>query len=340
MFEGTNKCLNWAIIGCGDVTEVKSGPGLYKSKHSNLLGVYNRTYSKANDFAIRHKVANVYKDIEDLFTDSNIDAVYIATPPNTHFKYTIMALNAGKIPYIEKPFVLDFSEAKAIKELSIEKNIMPYVAFYRRGLDKFIKIKEIIDSGIIGEIRVVNITQFMMVDEEEKNENTRPWRVIPEISGGGKFLDVGTHVLDCLIWFFGEMEFMDGIITNRGKFYNTDDTVMTTFKFKNGIVGTGTWCFVADRHFNEVQIVGSKGNITYDGLSCKNLYLTTNNKTIELKFNVPEHISMPYQQSVINEILGINKSNAKFRDSINLVKMCEMLYRNTKLKSEEELING
>lgn len=321
------KYINWAIIGCGDVTEIKSGPGLYKSKNSNLLGVYNRTLSKAEDYARRHGINRIYKSVDELLSDDDIDVVYIATPPSTHYEYTIKTLNSNKIPYIEKPMVTNYLDAENIQKLATKKKITPYVAFYRRGLDKFIKIKEILDSGVIGDVKIVNVTQLMKVDELEKDEKTRPWRVIPEISGGGKFLDVGTHVLDCLIWFLGEIESISGLVENRGGYYNTDDTVLTTFKFKNSIVGSGTWCFVADKDFLEVQIIGEKGNITYDGLSIKNFYLTVEGKTTEYKFSSPEHISMPYQQSITNELLGFNKSNASFTDSVNLVKMCEMLYR-------------
>lgn len=321
-----NKQINWAIIGCGDVTEIKSGPGLYKLDNSNLVGVYNRTFSKSKDYAMRHGVKKIYKTSKELFTDNDVDVVYIATPPNTHFEYAIKTLNVGKIPYIEKPMVTNLQDAIAIQTLAKQKNITPYVAFYRRGLEKFIKIKEIIDSGVIGNIRIVNVTQLMQIDKLEISRKTRPWRVIPEISGGGKFLDVGTHVLDCLIWFLGEFESFSGIVENIGGYYETDDTVLTTFKFKNGVIGTGNWCFVADKHLSEVQIIGDRGNITYDGLSIKNFNLTVDNKTTEYKFEEPEHISMPYQNSINNELLGISKSNASFTDAINLVKMCDLIY--------------
>lgn len=321
------KEISWAIIGCGDVTEIKSGPGLYKSRNSKLSGVYNRTYEKAVDYAKRHNVTKVYKSVDELLTDSEIDIVYIATPPSTHYEYAIQTLKAEKIPYIEKPMVTKLNQAIEIDNLAKSSGIPPYVAFYRRGLEKFLKIKELLDSGIIGEIRTVHVMQLMKVDESEKSKETRPWRVIPEISGGGKFLDVGTHVLDCLIWFLGELESMTGIVANRGGFYDTDDTVVTTLKFKSGIVGTGHWCFVSDRHFSEVQIIGDRGNITYDGLSGKNFFITVDGETKEYYFTVPKHISMPYQQSIIDELSINKKSSASFSDAMNLVEMCEMLYR-------------
>ena len=124
--------VNWALIGCGDVTEVKSGPGLYKAENSNLVGVFNRTYSKAVDFVSRHNAGRAYANVEDLLADENVDIVYIATPPKYHTFYTLLCLHAGKIPYIEKPVANTYAECLQIKALAQEVGLPVYVAFYRR----------------------------------------------------------------------------------------------------------------------------------------------------------------------------------------------------------------
>ncbi|MDF2615088.1 MAG: Oxidoreductase [Clostridia bacterium] len=147
------KSVNWGMIGCGDVTEVKSGPGLYKADHSNLMGVYNRTYEKAVDYTKRHGIKRVYHTAEELLNDKDIDIVYIATPPISHKQYAVACLEAGKIPYIEKPVAMNYQECLEIKQLLDELKIPVYAAFYRRGLEKFIKIKELLDQKVIGEIR-------------------------------------------------------------------------------------------------------------------------------------------------------------------------------------------
>lgn len=319
------KKLNWGIIGTGDVTEKKSGPGLYKAENSNLLAVYNRTPKKAVDYANRHNVARVYETAKGLINDKEIDVVYIATPPDSHKAYAIEALEAGKIPYIEKPLTLSYSDAKEIQQLSEKLNIPVYIAFYRRGLEKFIAIKRILEKEVIGDIRFVTITQTATVAPEFLNQSNLPWRVIPEISGGGLFMDIGSHVLDCLMMFFGELETMNGFADNNGGHYPAEDTIMASFKFKNGISGTGNWCFTADETKNEVEIVGNKGRIIYDALSVKRFKVIVDGQELTYEFEEPEHIAMPYQVSIINEILGKEKSNANFAHAVNLMKMTDRI---------------
>ncbi len=91
------------MIGCGAVTEKKSGPGLYKSRHSSLRALYSRDHGRAKDWALRHGVPVAYETAEALFADPEIDAVYISTPPRYHKEYALRCLEAGKIAYIEKP---------------------------------------------------------------------------------------------------------------------------------------------------------------------------------------------------------------------------------------------
>lgn len=315
------------MIGCGDVTEIKSGPGLYKAENSSLSALYNRTYEKALDYAGRHKIPKVYKTAEELLADREIDAVYIATPPVSHFEYARLTLKAGKIPYIEKPLVTNYEDALKLKELSVELNLPVYVAFYRRGLEKFIRIKSLLEQGILGKIRYVQITQIQKAEDGVVEGYAIPWRVKPEISGGGLFLDVGVHVLDCLIWYFGEMEYLRGTVSNQGGYYDAEDTVHAEFRFKKGVSGSATWCFVADRNETAVTICGERGRIEYDGMSPDNFSLIIDEEEQLHHFDVPQHIAMPLEQAIVDELTGRGKSHADFDQAVNLVEMTDNLLR-------------
>ena len=83
------KPIRWGIIGCGDVTEVKSGPGLQKADGSQLVAVMRRDAEKARDYAKRHNVPRAYGDAQELIDDPEVDAVYVATPPGSHAEYAI-----------------------------------------------------------------------------------------------------------------------------------------------------------------------------------------------------------------------------------------------------------
>lgn len=320
------------MIGTGSVTEVKSGPGFYKSEHSELHGVYNRNINKAIDWAKRHGVNKVYNSVEEMLAD-DIDAVYIATPPDVHKEFAIKCIEARKIPYIEKPMAFNYNECLEIINKSKEYNIPVYVAFYRRGMEKYLKIKELLDENKIGKVRFVEVRQIMKPEPSDFNKDNHPWRINKEVTGGGKFIDMGIHVLDILDFFFGSIIEVTGIAKNLGGLYDVEDTVSASFTFKNGIVGNGMWCYVAAHEEEKVRIVGDNGYITFEGLGfgkVGQVSIIRNNKVEVLEFINPEHVAQPYIQQVVNEILGIEKSNANLISSANVTRVTDEILKDYK----------
>ena len=141
--------IRWGMIGCGDVTEVKSGPAFNKVSNSSLVAVMRRDADKAKDYAKRHNVPKWYSDANNLINDDDINAIYIATPPAFHEEYAIAAINAGKPVYIEKPMALDFESANMIAKVANEKNIKVSIAHYRRGQPLFNKVKQLLKDRIL-----------------------------------------------------------------------------------------------------------------------------------------------------------------------------------------------
>lgn len=148
------KTINWGIIGCGDVAEVKSGPAFQKAPDSRLLAVMRRNAQKAQDFALRHKVPNWYTSAEDVLENDQINAVYIATPPDSHLKLALAALEAGKHVYLEKPMTLNASEAKKLVAKVETSGSKLTVAHYRRQLPAFLKVKELLGKKAIGDLQI------------------------------------------------------------------------------------------------------------------------------------------------------------------------------------------
>ena len=199
--------INWGIIGCGDVTEVKSGPAFNKVKNSALVAVMRRDAEKAKDYAARHQVPKWYNDANALINDQEVNAVYIATPPAFHEEYAIAACNAGKPVYIEKPMALDFVSASNIIAAAKEKNIKLSVAHYRREQPLFKKIQQLLADKIIGEVRFAKLEFYKRsLTKEELKDPKVAWRVTPSIAGGGLFHDLAPHQLDLMYYFFGEIE--------------------------------------------------------------------------------------------------------------------------------------
>ena len=297
--------INWGIIGCGKVTELKSGPAFNKVENSRLVAVMRRNRELAEDFARRHNVPKVYSSAEALISDSEINAVYIATPPGSHREYALKALQEGKPVYIEKPMALNYQECAEINEAAAKYNLPVYVAYYRRTLPGFLKIKSLIESGEIGKPRFVVFHIFNFQSEDEK-AGRLPWRVIPEISGAGHFFDLASHQLDYLDFLFGPVREISSLAINQGGLYKAEDFVSASFLFDNNIAGTGIWSFSAPREANRdtFEVIGEKGLIKTSTFTYDPIILINGEGTKEYLNERPENIQFYLIEQIVKALSG------------------------------------
>jgi predicted dehydrogenase len=295
--------VRWGIIGCGDVTEVKSGPGFQKAKNSTLIAVMRRNGELAREYARRHNVPKWYDDAEALINDPEVDAVYIATPPSSHKEYALSVAQAGKPVYVEKPMAMNSEECQTMIDVCKKAGVPLFVAYYRRALERFLKIKELIDSGIIGDVRFVNILFFQPNSIDPEKE--LPWRVRPEIAGGGLFVDFASHMLDFLDYILSPITSVQGIASNQLSLYPVEDIVSGAFRFQSGVQGIGTWCFSSFRKNDNTEIIGSKGKISFSTFDAQPIKLTTLNGETEYAVVYPQHIQQPLIQHIVNDLIGI-----------------------------------
>ncbi|MCM2983590.1 Gfo/Idh/MocA family oxidoreductase [Niallia circulans] len=291
--------VRWGIIGCGDVTEVKSGPGFQLAENSKLVAVMRRNGELAKDYAERHHVPKWYDDGEALINDPDVDAVYVATPPAFHKEYALLAAKAGKPVYVEKPMARNYQECLEMIEACKRADVPLFVAYYRRALPRFLKIKEIVDSGVLGDIRFVRTIQY-----QPPLKDDQAWRVQPELAGGGLFLDLASHTLDILDFLLGPIKEAEGFATNQNGSYEAEDMVTGNYLFESGVHGTGTWCFGAYDHVDENEIVGSKGKLTFATFGNGPITLTTSEGTEEWVIENPRHIQQPMIQLMVDELTG------------------------------------
>jgi predicted dehydrogenase len=301
--------IRWGIIGVGNVTEKKSGPAFYKAEHSQLVAVMRRNAEKAADYAKRHNVPKWYSNASELINDPEVDAVYVATPPGSHARYAIEAMRAGKPVYVEKPMAKNYAECQEMLKVSEETGMPLFVAYYRRTLPAFLKVKEMIETGAIGKPLVVNIKLHKAPRANDLKKEEQSWHVHPEISGGGYFFDLASHQFDYLDFLFGKITEVSGIATNRAGLYPAEDTVVGTWKHESGITGSGNWCFVADKssETDEIVITGTKGEIVLPCFTHENVKYTSKEGVIEMGFENPEHIQQNLVQQVVNELRGEGK---------------------------------
>ena len=298
------RTIRWGIVGCGDVTEVKSGPAFKRADGSNLVAVMRRSGDLARDYAHRHGVARWYDNAEALINDPEVDAVYIATPPSSHKEYTLLSAAAGKPVYVEKPMALNFEECQEMIKACQSTEVPLFVAYYRRALARFLKVKELIDAGAIGDVRFVNVTFYQPIAQEELDPNSLPWRVQPEIAGGGRFVDLASHMLDLLDFLLGPLQEACGFAASQAHRYPAEDIVTGTFKFESGVQGVGVWCFTGFDRCDQTEIVGSQGKITYSTFDAQPVVLIEDQRRTELACEYPPHIQQPLIQTVVDELNG------------------------------------
>lgn len=304
------KKICWGIIGCGDVCEKKSGPAFYKIEHSALKAVMRRDEAKVKDFATRHHVPKYYTTARDILSDPDIDAIYVATPPNTHKEYSIMAMQAGKSVYVEKPMAMNYRECLDMIAVSRQTGQKLFPAFYRRALPYFLKIKSLLSEQAIGDILTVNIRHYKSPSDSDLFPDRHSWRVNKEIAGDGYFYDLAPHTLDILDFLLGEIEAAQGYAGNLAGLYGAKDTISASLRFKSGILGVGQWCFVVSPGMeqDEVEIIGTKGKINFGIFSFVPVRLQTASGIESFGFISPEHIEQPLIQTIVDELRGVGHS--------------------------------
>lgn len=299
--------VRWGVLGVGNVCEVKSAPAMNRIPHSRLVAVMRRDEAKVKDYAARHGVSKWYTSAEALIHDPEVNAIYIATPPNAHLELTRMAASAGKPVYVEKPMARTHSECLEMIDLCQSAEIPLFVAYYRRALPHFLRIKTLIDEGAIGEIRTVHINLKQAVEADLITKLDDNWRVNPEIAGGGYFFDLASHQLDLLDFFFGKITHATGFSGNQAKAYAAEDIVTGSFVFENGILGTGNWCFTSSHtaRKDEIIIDGSMGQIRFATFGKGEFTLLRDSQEPEhFQLPLPHHIQQPLIHSIVDELLG------------------------------------
>jgi predicted dehydrogenase len=316
--------INWGIIGCGDVTEVKSGPAFNKIAGSRLVAVMRRNAEKAADYARRHEVGKWYADADALLNDADINAIYVATPPSLHLSYAVAALKKGLNVYVEKPVTLNAEEARQMAKAITQSKAKLTVAHYRRAVPMFLYVKDLIDNQTIGDIRTVQIKMWQSAKPALVANVADNWRLQPHLSGGGYFHDLAPHQLDLMLYYFGEPEYYKGYSLNQSGLTPADDHVGGFILFKNKVAVNGSWCFnlAESEAIDECTIIGTKGHITFpffgNTVSWKN---EDEEKTTT--FQHPQHIEQPMIEKIVRYFNNEGPNPCSIEEAIIVMDMID-----------------
>jgi 1,5-anhydro-D-fructose reductase (1,5-anhydro-D-mannitol-forming) len=296
--------VRWGIIGCGAVTEVKSGPALQKAEHSALVAVMRRDRDKAGDYARRHGVARFYDCADRLIEDPEVDAIYIATPPAHHYEFALQVAEAGKPCLVEKPMAMNHAECVQMVAAFQERGAPLFVAYYRRALPRFLKVRELLLEKAAGTLSSVHIFQYGLLADAEA---AKQWRYDPEIAGGGLFMDLASHGFDLLDFLLGPIKEAAGFSVNTGGAYAAEDVTAACFEFESGVAGTGVWNFNSNRDADGIVFTASNGELHCPVFSDTDIVLRRQGKEEVFRFRNPPHVHQPLVQTIVNEILGMGK---------------------------------
>lgn len=294
------KQIKWGIIGCGNVVENKSGPAFNTANNSYIYAVMRRDIEKAEKSAKKLGATKWYDNVDALLEDDNVNAVYIATPPGLHLEQAKKCCIAKKPTYIEKPFARNYQEALQITNMFKEAGVPLYVAHYRRALPKFIKIKELIDSNIIGKICEVD---FRLNRKFSRAEAIESWLYNTELSGGGKFYDIAPHTIDIMVYLFGNFVDVKGIATNNSNEYEVEDIVTMIFRTEKEIVGTANFNSIALDKKDTMIVNGSKGKIEFSIHGNSPIIVTTVNGTQNIEIKNPDIIQEAMIKNVVQSLI-------------------------------------
>jgi predicted dehydrogenase len=291
--------VRWGIIGCGDVTEVKSGPGFRLASGSQLVAVMRRNGALAADYARRHGVPRWYDDARALIADPAVDAVYVATPPDSHADYALACAAAGKPAYVEKPMARHGPECDRMVEAFRKAGLPLFVAYYRRRLPCFLKVGELLGSGAVG--RLSGVT-YRLCNPQHLKGNV--WRTDPAVAGAGHFLDVGSHALDLLDYLLGPLEDVSGTAADVASGYAVEDNVALSFRAACGALGSMSWNFAAAQSDDTMRLTGTGGEITFSMFTSKPVALENGSGLQLFDLPYPPHVAQPMIQSVVDDLLG------------------------------------
>jgi 1,5-anhydro-D-fructose reductase (1,5-anhydro-D-mannitol-forming) len=296
--------VRWGMIGCGDVAEVKSGPALQKADGSALVAVMRRDRAKADDYARRHNVPRVHSSSDDLINDPEVDAVYIATPPSSHRDFALAVAAAGKPCLVEKPMAMNHAECLQMVDAFRSAQRPLWVAYYRRALPRFLKVRELLRARAIGQLTSI---QVKVTDPLATGAAARAWRFNTEISGAGLFLDLASHYFDLIDFLAGPVTAAAGFALNTGSSYAAEDVTAAAFQIGDGVVGTGVWNFNAPVSADSIVFTGSDGEIATAVRADEDVIVTRGGQPNLYRFRNPPHVHQPLIQTIVDELRGKGK---------------------------------
>lgn len=244
--------LNWGILGTARIAQTAIIPALLSMKHTPVIAVASRNLTRAQEFAAPFEIPRAYGSYEELLSDGNVQAVYIPLPNSEHAPWAIKAMQAGKHVLVEKPFALTADEAQLMISTALENSVVLMEAFMYRYSDRYEKLYEIVRSGTIGKVRLVQAAFSFTLS------NPDDIRLAPDL-GGGALYDLGAYCVNIQRLLVGREPGSVQALCQMSK-SGVDLQTVATLDFGDQAIGQFMVSFNAD-HSQFLRVVGSAGSI-------------------------------------------------------------------------------
>ncbi|MCX7610514.1 MAG: Gfo/Idh/MocA family oxidoreductase [Ignavibacterium sp.] len=255
----SSKKLKWGVAGLGRFAEEAFLPAIQHLRRSKVISLFSHDFNRAKYLANKFGVINFF-DNYDEFLKSDIDVVYVASSNDRHYEQVIKAAKSGKHIFCEKPLGLNSIEAEEMVKVAEENNVKFAVNYIHNFHPLTIKAKELISTLKLG--KIVSIQANFNIDFPPDNN----YRFKKEKSGGGALRDLGTHLINLLRYFGGEISQIDGFIDNIIYQSEVEDFANGIVKFKESGYGYFNVSYNCKKAFNRLEIICHRGSIEIDNL--------------------------------------------------------------------------
>ena len=293
--------IRWGLMGAGAIAGKRVASALAASRGSRLDAVCDVNQDSASALAGQYGIGRVHTDPEHLFSDRELDALYIATPVCHHAPQALAALEAGKHVLVEKPMALTVADGEALVATARRRGLTLSVAYYRRFFPSIQRAAQLIADGVLGRIvMVVSVYHTWYAPPPQS------WRVNPQEAGGGVLWDMGSHRFDLLTALLGQPQKVWATTATLAHAYQVEDTATVCLQFEGGAQGTTMWGWSSQTWQDSLAIVGTDGKLVWDpvdgpGLTVYRGHGRTQDRADEVH-PLPSNVHQPLVQDFVDAL--------------------------------------
>jgi predicted dehydrogenase len=321
------KALRWGLIGCGDIARRRVAPALRDLESCRLVSVNRADTGRLEEFAREFGADKWISDWHQLVADPDIDAVYIATPVVLHHAMTLEAAACGKHVLCEKPMALSDTECKAMITACNKRNVRLGIAYYRHFYPTVRRAHAIIQEGLIGDIKIIQINAFSHFDR--KPGEPRYWLLEKKKSGGGPMMDFGCHRIEVMLYLLGPVIGVHAEISNLCFQREVEDTAIAHLEFKSGARGLLTVTHTVPDGQDTLDIYGTRGSVHIPVLNRGTLILRTESGDTSEQLPPHENLHSPLIENFARAVLQDRLPEVTGETGLEVNKILTKIYRNT-----------